>query len=97
MFMTNVSISDSLGHLLFYSNGCNIADQNGHIIPNGTDLNPGSYHNTLCNEIGRGYTAGYPSAVILPLPSANSLLPIRPDIFNIRATWLPALPLPMLL
>jgi hypothetical protein len=73
MFMTNVSISDTSGDLMFYSNGCNIANENGQIILNGNDLNPGEYHNTLCDEIGRGYTAGYPSAVILPLPGNDSI------------------------
>lgn len=73
MYITNVSLSDSSGNLLFYSNGCDIANENGQIIPNGHDLNPGAYHNTLCDEIGRGYSAGYPSAVILPLPENDSL------------------------
>jgi hypothetical protein len=73
MFISNASISDSSGNLLFYSNGCDIADKNNEILPNGQDINPGPYHYTLCDDIGRGYSAGYPSMVILPLPETDSL------------------------
>ncbi|MDO8368890.1 MAG: T9SS type A sorting domain-containing protein [Saprospiraceae bacterium] len=73
MFVCNTSISDSTGNLLFYSNGCDIANQNGGILFNGNEINPGSYHTTLCDDIGRGYAAGYPSILILPVPSNDSL------------------------
>jgi len=73
MYITNASISDSIGDLLFYTNGCNIANENGQVIPNGDDLNPGDYHYSLCDDIGRGYTAGYPSAIILQLPENDSI------------------------
>lgn len=74
MFVCNASISDSSGSLLFYSNGCDIADNTGQYLPNGTDINPGSYHDILCDDIGRGYFAGYPSITILPLPEADSII-----------------------
>jgi hypothetical protein len=73
MFVTNTSMSDSDGNLLFYSNGCNIANNDGQIILNGHDINPGYYHTRLCDEIGRGYSAGYSSAVILQLPESDSI------------------------
>ena len=73
MFITNVSISDTLGNLLFYSNGCDVATSNGEIMVNGEDINPGEYHTRLCDELGRGYTSGYPGAVILPLPENDSI------------------------
>lgn len=73
MFVTNACFSDSTGKLLFYSNGCDIADENGNILPNGEDLNPGTYHNRLCDELGRGYYAGFPSAIVIPLPGNDSL------------------------
>jgi hypothetical protein len=73
MFLSNVSICDSSGSLLFYSNGCDIADQNDVYIQNGNDLNPGFWHDALCDQNKDGYSAGYPSAVILPLPQNNGL------------------------
>jgi hypothetical protein len=73
MFGCNSSISDSAGNLLFYSNGCDIANQNGDILLNGNDINPGAYHDILCDDIGRGYTAGYPSIMILPVPEKDSI------------------------
>ena len=73
MFVTNVSISDTFGNLMFYSNGYNIANENGQIVPNGEGLNPGAFHNQLCDVLGRGYGGGYASAVILPLPDNDSI------------------------
>ncbi len=73
MFVSNASISDTTGKLLFYSNGCDIANENGNIMLNGENINPGEYHTSLCDDIGRGYFAGYPSMVILPKPDTDSL------------------------
>jgi hypothetical protein len=73
MFMTNASICDTSGKLLFYTNGCDIAGADDEILFNGSDINPGAYHDILCDDIGRGYTAGYPSAVILPAPERDSI------------------------
>lgn len=39
----------------------------------GHDINPGYYHTRLCDEIGRGYSAGDSSAVILQLPASDSI------------------------
>jgi hypothetical protein len=73
MFLSNASMSDSLGNLLFYTNGCDIADPAGNILPNGDELSPGVHHDILCHQYKRGYFAGYPSMVILPLPEQDSL------------------------
>jgi hypothetical protein len=73
MFESNVSICDSSGSLLFYTNGCDIADQNDEYIQNGNDLNPGFWHDALCDQNKDGYSAGYPSAVILQLPQSGDL------------------------
>jgi hypothetical protein len=85
MFVCNASISDSSGNLLFYSNGCDIADNTSQYLPNGTDINPGSYHTTLCDDIGRGYFAGYPSITILPLPEADSMF----YVFHMSVKYVP--------
>ena len=43
---TVVNITDSLGHLLFYSNGAWIANRNHQLMLNGDSLNPSYYTNT---------------------------------------------------
>ncbi len=85
MFVCNASISDSTGNLLFYSNGCDIANENGSILLNGEDINPGVYHNSLCNDIGRGYFAGTQSMTILPLPESDSLY----YLFHMSVKYIP--------
>ena len=45
---TNASICDKNGNLLFYSNGCAIADYNESIITGGEIINDGTYHDTYC-------------------------------------------------
>jgi WD40 repeat protein len=37
----NASICDAEGHLLFYTNGCHVADRNHNIMPNGSGINEG--------------------------------------------------------
>lgn len=73
MYICNASISDTTGNLLFYSNGCDIANENGNILFGGNDINPGLYQTALCDDVGLGYYAGYPSMAILPLPENDSL------------------------
>jgi len=40
-FGNNASICDSDGNLLFYTNGCHVADRNHNIMPNGSGINEG--------------------------------------------------------
>lgn len=71
---TQASISDADGNLLFYTNGCFIADANHERMPNGDKLNPGRVYDIQCKEDESGfYTAGNQSAVILPLPQNSNL------------------------
>ncbi|MCO6488317.1 MAG: hypothetical protein J5I98_07870, partial [Phaeodactylibacter sp.] len=67
---TNATISDSLGNLLFYTNGCSIADWTHQLMPNGDSINLGEIHDIYCE---RGYPGGTQSAIILPVPSNDSL------------------------
>jgi hypothetical protein len=61
--------SDTLGHVLFYSNGCEVRGADGLTIENGEGLNPGSLHDWVCNEVG--YTAPR-SMTALPIPGNPS-------------------------
>ena len=65
-FVTNASISDAGGNLLFYTNGCFIHDASHNIMENGEGLNPGTvYLNGNCPNSGNTASNG---AIILPLP-----------------------------
>jgi hypothetical protein len=72
MYACNASICNSDGELILYSNGCDIADANDEIIENGNTINPGEWHESLCDNNNDGYWAGYPSMVLLPTPETDS-------------------------
>jgi hypothetical protein len=61
---TNASISDSLGNLVFYTNGIYVYDKNDSLMSNNI-LNPGYY---ATQNIDFGYTLPN-GALILPLPN----------------------------
>jgi len=67
--ITNSSICDSEGNLLFYTNGLSIANSSGEILENGEGLNPDPYRE---DWIDRGYTL-YQGTLILPLPDSPNL------------------------
>ena len=52
----NASICDKEGNLLFYTNGCHVADANHEIMPNGSGLNDGiwveEFMQDTCGEYG---------------------------------------------
>lgn len=63
--VTNTSISDTLGNLLFYSNGINVYDRNFNIMPNGNYLSPCPWSQSLINN---GLDIGQ-AALIIPKPN----------------------------
>jgi len=68
---TNSSICDKEGNLLFYTNGCQIADANHNIIPGAEVINGGDWiwdNNCPIN----GYTNPQ-SIIILPKPSSENV------------------------
>ncbi|MBV6440547.1 MAG: T9SS C-terminal target domain-containing protein [Haliscomenobacteraceae bacterium CHB4] len=73
MFVCNSSICDTAGKLMFYTNGCDIAGSDDEIIENGETINPGEVHQIKCDQENDGYTAGYQSTIILPVPDSNKL------------------------
>jgi hypothetical protein len=61
------NISDSIGNLLFYTNGCWIANSNGDTMVNGNNLNPGQFADGYCS-------LGFPIALMqLALPFPDSI------------------------
>ena len=70
IYLSNASISDASGQLLFYSNGCAIVDSEHQIVNNGDNLNVGGVHNDFCNLLG--YPAGPQSCLILPSSVASN-------------------------
>jgi hypothetical protein len=62
---TMAAICSAAGELLFYTNGCAVADRNHQVMPNGEGLNPGPLRNLVCAK--KGYIAPQ-GAVALPDP-----------------------------
>jgi len=67
---TVTNICDTNGELLFFTNGLQICDKNGMLMPNGDSLSPGLYANS-----NMGLTDGLncpQGAIILPMPYYGS-------------------------
>ncbi len=67
---SNSEICDKNGKILFYANGCNIADSTHHIMKNGNNINPGLIHNALCVN-GNDYVIGQ-GMLSIPVPNKES-------------------------
>ncbi len=83
MASTNISISDSSGQLLFYSNGCDIRDFTYEIMQNGDSINLGIVQDYYCET-------GFSSPVLqggicLPLPQSSN----RYYLFNLDLDIIP--------
>lgn len=63
--VTHASICDKEGNLLFYTNGCHVANQLHEIMENGDTLNPGPAYGKHCPDFGYPASQG---ALILPNP-----------------------------
>ncbi|MBK6484150.1 MAG: hypothetical protein IPG01_13710 [Chitinophagaceae bacterium] len=68
MFITNGSICDTTGNLLFYTNGQYIANKNHDTLKNSQDFNPG-YATDVYYFAGLGITEGI---VIIPKPEHSA-------------------------
>ncbi|MCZ2102707.1 MAG: T9SS type A sorting domain-containing protein [Chitinophagales bacterium] len=67
------NISDKDGNLLFYFNGCSVANAFHEIIENGTDFNPGKVAKNSCRNIGDAYLSLNQSSIILPADDKDSI------------------------
>lgn len=68
MYTSNASYSDSLGKLIFISNGCELYDSNGQILENGDGLNEGETADEFClgGDLS-AYIADSQSMLALPI------------------------------
>jgi hypothetical protein len=67
--LTNATMSDSTGQLLFYTNGCSISNILGETMENGDSLNPGQVFGFQCDDNGN-YTI--PEGILI-IPKPNSI------------------------
>ena len=79
-FLTNASICDTNGHLLFYTNGNYVANRNHDFMFNTTGFNPGDFTNENY-PFGLGSEQG---ALIIPKPGNSDLY----YIFHESADWI---------
>ena len=82
-FESTVAVAaDTGGQLLFYSNGCEIANRNHEVMPNGSGLNPGDISNLVCSWKGYIVPQG---AMALPMPGDSN----RYCLLHLGATYDP--------
>jgi len=65
----NASISDRDGNLLFYTNGCAVADREHHIMPNGDSINAGEFFDRFWGGDCKNGYPGRQDITILPDPA----------------------------
>ncbi|MCB9291199.1 MAG: hypothetical protein H6560_28090 [Lewinellaceae bacterium] len=68
--VSSASICDGQGNLLFYTNGCAIANSDHELLDGGDNLNIGNIHNDFCDIIG--YPAGPQSSLILNITNQSN-------------------------
>lgn len=78
----NCTMSDSVGNLLYYSNGCYINDEDHEFIPGSDSLNPGFIDDEYCIEDESGYI-GIQSMITLPHPTNDSVFTIFHERLNL--------------
>ena len=71
MINNNASICDAEGNLLFYTNGCHVADANHEIMPNGSGINEGEFIEVYRQDTCINYP-GLQDVIILKDPAYES-------------------------
>mgnify|MGYP000066258339 CR=1 FL=1 len=79
---TVASFTDSTGKLLFFTNGCSVADGQGKVLADGDGLNPGELHDQVCDKVGYIAPKG---AMALPSPGHPGLY----YLFHLGVTYDP--------
>ncbi len=64
-------VSDSMGMLQLYTNGCSLINHENLLIENGDSINPGEVYDEYC-ALGNGYPTAQ-SSIMLPLPGSNHI------------------------
>lgn len=89
------SFSDSLGKLMFYTNGCEIFDANHEVVENSYPLAPSEMHDFFCVQTalnryghGRGYANSQLVSAVPNLRRADSYLVFLGKYrFNVDGQW----------
>jgi hypothetical protein len=94
-YVSNTIMSDENGELLYYSNGCRIANKNHEIMTNGDSINIGGsdfLYNQGCDDDGLGYGAGHQSMLSIPYGGKYYLfhetLTLQSEPFSIHHKYL---------
>ena len=75
-YFADASFSDSLGKLMYYTNGCEVRGGDGYVIENGGPLNPPGYiqdHFCVGSSLD-GTATGPQSLIFLPRPGSDTLV-----------------------
>ena len=83
---TMAAALDSNGQLLFYTNGCAVANRDHQLMPNGTGLNPGALADQVCPA--KGYIVAQ-GAMALPDPFATGTHSRRFYLLHLAAAYEP--------
>lgn len=65
-------ISDDVGNLQFYTNGCQILSHNHEQMENGDEISEGELHDYFCKQTGYGSYLEYMGLLTLPFPGRDS-------------------------
>jgi hypothetical protein len=96
IYVSNATMSDINGNLIFYTNGCSIYNVNHEVMDNGDSINPGKIHDDYCDILG--YPNGKQTCLPLPWPDSidkyilfhqpSEIVPIPPHGFDISRPML---------
>lgn len=65
-------LSSSNGDLLFYTNGCAVANREHKVMPNGSEINVGFLYNSWCKTSDLGYPK-HQGILALPYPGSDQM------------------------
>ena len=78
----NLTMSDASGNLIFYSDGCQIANANFEVMLGGDSINPGEVHDEYCS----GYNDLEQSMLALP----SMVSPDKYLVFHVKNVFTPS-------
>ena len=71
--VNNMSMANSKGELIFYSNGCSLFDADGNMLPGGEEILHGETFDSFCRRSLPRYPTWDGSTIALPMDDKDSL------------------------